>query len=148
MGMGRRLQDAFKEKSQEISQSIGEKYRTHVGEELAQKEKDLRAREAALDAREQQLRSREKNLAAREAKLNRFYLLPKSYVLLPLVLLVLIGSIWAFREFTPALRPSGSLNQQSATTHAASSGSDCVSLGTAYYKGIGSDPMLSSGEDR
>jgi hypothetical protein len=136
--MGRRLQDAFKEKSQEISQSLGQKYRTHVGEELAQKEKELRAREAALHAREEQLRSREKNLAARESKLNRFYLLPKSYVWLPLVLLVLIGSVWALWEFAPTLRSSGSLNQQSATTLAAFSGSDCVSLETACYKGIGS----------
>jgi hypothetical protein len=121
MGMGRRIQDAFKEKSQEISQSIGEKYRTHVGEELAQKEKDLHARAAALDAREEKLRLREKDLAAREAKLNRFFLLPKSYVWLPLVLLVLIGCVWVLWQYAPALRSSASLNQRSATTYAASS---------------------------
>lgn len=138
MGIGRRLQDAFKEKSQEISQSIGEKYRAHVGEEIAQKEEELRAREAALDAREEELRTRERNQAAREAKLNRFYLLPKSYVWLTLALLVLIGSVWAFWEFAPAVRSRGSLNEQSATTNAASSGSACVSPRTAYYKGIGS----------
>ncbi len=95
MAFGEGFRDAIKGKSKEISDTLSEKYRERIGKELDEREQKLRAREQEFQERDRKLDARQSELVQREKELHRYFLVPKVYVLVLLVLLLVAGGFVA-----------------------------------------------------
>lgn len=152
MAFGDRMRDAIRGKTKDISDTLSEKYRARVGEELTQREDRVRAREAELILRAKKLDEREAVIGKREKELGRYFLVRRAYVIGPLLLVVLAAiatSVFLLRSagvVGATTSATGSVSDGSVGQSSASEGG-CVERGVAYYKEIGSYPRLSTGED-
>lgn len=107
MSLVSKLREGIQQKSQHLSESMTERRRQRIGEDLAQQEERLQSMAAELE-------KREKAVAAREARLDRVYLLPKWYVRLPIGLAILAAVTWAAFRFGPLLTHEAPSPAQSA----------------------------------
>jgi hypothetical protein len=96
MSLVSKLREGIQQKSRDVSESLTERRRQRIGEDLAQEEERLKALAA-------QLQRREKAVAEREARLDRVYLLPKWYVRIPVGLAIVAAVAWAAYRFGPLL---------------------------------------------
>ena len=153
MSLREKLFKSVGDKSRDMSNKLAEKYREHLGEELIKKEKMLKALQIELEVRE-------KAVAEREAKLNKFYLIRRLYIKVPIGLAIIVVALFAYNLFRPdtddfssrigSTSKSKTVNQTPTDASSSvrdTSYSDCVEKGIMYYKEIGSYPLLSTGED-
>ncbi|WP_296593230.1 hypothetical protein [Methylophaga sp.] len=148
MSIINKLRESFS-KSSGITEKLSQRYKEHIGEELARKDAQLRELEIALN-------KRKKELDAREAEFNRFYRIPRWIVILPIsIMLLTVGLVFSFMQFTPQINQYLSsihfFEPEERATNAQRenipSYSECVSNGISYYKEIESYPKLRSGEN-
>lgn len=148
MGLVDKLRVAMGGKAKALSNKVVQSYRDHLGDELLKKQQDVEELAA-------QLNSRDVEISSREANLKKYYLVPRAYINVPIGLVLLAAVYFGYKALTPE-NSTDSTKQSAATVDGTSMSRDaegvpsysaCISKGIAYYKEIGSYPLLSTGED-
>jgi len=104
---------------------------------------------------ETELNDREQTISQREGRLRKYYLVPRPFVDLPVTIALLVGVYFGWQAISGIIESTESSNTNTPPSAQISSPEStvlpslksCLANGIAYYKEIGSYPMLSTGED-
>lgn len=88
MGFFDHFRDAVSGKAKAISNNIESSYRERLGEELVNKKNEIKEMEEALQLAMDDMAEKAVALSKRESELGRYYLIPKIYVKVLVVLVV------------------------------------------------------------
>lgn len=100
MGIFSNVKESLYRNSRELSDKLAQHRRNQLGQELSDKER-------ALHDLEKKLELREKQISTLEKKIDRYYLIPRIYIQLPVIVALCIGTIFAYREFAPSSPTTG-----------------------------------------
>ena len=95
MGIFSKVKESLYRNSRELSDKLAQHRRDQLGQELADKERALHDLETKLELRE-------KKIATLEQKIDKYYLIPRLYIQMPVLVAFCIGAFFAYREFAPS----------------------------------------------